>query len=159
MIEHPQLMPECFADTLLVDMLIGSTSSHKRSITQVFAAFKKEFSNRRAVGIIDDDKKKDAYYNEFNITEETDCYRYLAHPNKRHFLIVIKKDLEDLIIKCAKTADIEHKLLGSVQQLKRVTKDMNVSKNTEVKDLINTLIQKKVKPLVEIQKILRSHIQ
>ena len=153
---QPHLLPECFGDTFLVNTLADADSNHKRSITQVFAALKNEFSKRKAVGIIDDDRKKDAYYNEFIVVEETDCFKHMAHPNKLHFLIVIKKDLEDLIIKCGEKTKTKHRLLD-VGPLKRAMKSMNVSKDPEVKDLLNTLLQKKAEPLLRIGKILEGH--
>jgi hypothetical protein len=153
---QPHLLPECFGDTFLVNTLANADSNHKRSISQVFVALKNEFSKRKALGIIDDDKRKDAYYEEFKIVEETECYKYLAHPNKLHFLIVIKKDLEDLLIKCGNSTGVKHRLLD-VGPLKKAMKSMNVSKDPEVMDLLNTLIQKKAEPLLQIKSILKKH--
>lgn len=158
MIEQPHLLPECFADTLLVNMLIRSTTNHKRSIAQVFVALKTDFKNRKAIGIIDDDKDKDAYYKEFEVKTETDFYRHLVHPNKKHELIVIKKAVEDFLVRCAASVQVEHKLLKDINTLKRITKSQKVSNDPEFKNAINTLIQKKAAPLMQIRAILDKHV-
>ena len=158
MIEQPHILPECFADTLLVNMLIKSTANHKRSITQVFGALKKDFKNRKAIGVIDDDKSKDDYYKEFKIEKDTSNYRYLIHKSKPHYLLVLKKDFERLIFSCAEQTSVKHSYLKDLGTLKRITKSANVHQNNEFKNLLNTLIQKKAPPLLEIQSILLEHL-
>ncbi len=154
MIDQPHLLPECYADTLLVNMLIRAEANHKRSISQVFVALKEDFKNRKAIGVIDDDKAKDDYYKEFNIESESQFFRHLKHPNDKHQLIVLKKDFEWFIMRCAASVAVEHKLLKDIQSLKKVTKAINIGTNSEFKNLLNTLIQKKAAPLMQIQQIL-----
>jgi hypothetical protein len=151
------LLPECFGDTMLINTLIKADCNHKPSISQVFITLKVHFKNRKAVGIIDDDKKKDDYYKEFKIIEETNYFRYLAHPNKLHFLIVLIPALEVFLIRCGNDYGVKHRLLNDSEQLKKVMKDMNVGTNGEVKGLLNDLLQKKAEPLIRIKQILVMH--
>jgi hypothetical protein len=157
--EHqPHLLPECFGDTLLVNTLIDADCNHKRSISQVFVTLKSDkFRKKKAVGIIDDDKRKDVYFKEFKIMKDTDCFKYLKHPNNLHFLIVLKKDLEDLLVKCGDSTGATHRLLRDKGLLKKAMKSINVGNDPEVKDLLNTLLQKKAEPLLKIKSILEEH--
>lgn len=158
MIKQPQILPECFGDTTLVNILIKSTSNHKRSISQVFVALKTDFSKRKCIGIIDDDKAKDKYYEEFVVVKETLTYRHLKHPKKHQEIIVLKKDLEHFLVNCAKSVKVEHELTSSVKVLKSHTKKQSIQANLKFKDLINTLIQKRTAPLIEVQAILMNHV-
>jgi hypothetical protein len=75
MIEQPHILPECHADTLLVNMLIKSTVAHQPNINEVFKTLKLfAIKKRKAIGIIDDDKNKDKfeYYREFKLMEAND---------------------------------------------------------------------------------------
>lgn len=151
-------MPECYADTLLVHMLLKETANHQASISGVFKTLKsKAFKERKAVGIIDDDKRKDDYYKQFKIIQETESFNYLAHPNKLHYLIVLKPALEGFLTQCGFAAGVRHRLLNNKEQLKKALKNMNVGRDNDVKDLLNILFQKKALPLMKIKKILDAH--
>jgi hypothetical protein len=151
-------LPECFADTLLVKMLIKYTPNHQANIAEVFKSLKGPFANKKAIGIIDDDKRKDVYYKKFTIVTETDYYRHLSHPNKKHHLIVLKKACDSFIYNCAQSLDVDHPYLKNFELLKRRAKSVNVDTDNDFKNLINTLIQKKAAPLMEIQAILLEQI-
>ena len=52
------LIPECYGDTLLVEILGFKRPNHQTSgIGQVIKVMKEKYSNRLAIGIIDADKK------------------------------------------------------------------------------------------------------
>jgi hypothetical protein len=147
------LLPECYGDTLLVEMLVKHEANHQKGISSVLKTMESKFKDRKAIGIIDDDKVKYTYYNEFTIkVSEDEYYRHVSHPNKKHDLIILKKDLEHFLIASAELADVKHKYLASVNILKKHSKSINP--DNDFKNLINTLIQKKAKPLMEIQDII-----
>jgi hypothetical protein len=162
MIEQPHLLPECHADTLLVNMLIKSTAAHQPSINEVFKTLKIfAAKKRKAVGIIDDDKRKDRdpFYKEFTlINANKENYKYLSHTNGIHHLIVTKgKGFERFITYCAEEVNVKHKLLNDFERLKYLAKSPNVHSDPDFKDLLNTLIQRKSPTLIEIRDILMTH--
>jgi len=55
---HPNLIPECNVDTLFVEALGYQSPNHAPSINQVCAILEKRGPHGRAIGIIDNDKKK-----------------------------------------------------------------------------------------------------
>lgn len=157
MTKHLHVLPECYADTLLVNRLIQSTTNHKHSISKVFAALKGTFKNRTAIGIIDDDKRKDNYFNSFISIENNPLFRYMRHPNGKHFIIAIKGGgIEKLIIQCAKEVEYEHPLLADFEKLKAKSKSIN--EDPEIREIINRLIQKKSATLMDLKNILLQHL-
>lgn len=151
------LLPECYADTLLVNRLIQSFSNHKHSISKVFAALKEAFKDKIALGIIDDDKKKDKYFYEFKLLADKTHFRYLAHPNGLHYIIAIKGGgIEKLIISCAEEVSFTHPLLEDIELLKAKSKSIN--EDGELRKIINSLIQMQSPTLMEIREILLLHI-
>jgi hypothetical protein len=157
MTKHLHVLPECYADTLLVNRLIQSTTNHKHSISKVFKALKETFSNSRAIGIIDDDKKKDYYFNSFKVLKDGPFFRYLAHPNGKHFIIAIKGGgIEKLILQGAKEVNFDHPLLADFEKFKLKSKSIN--EDIEIRSIINALIKSKAPTLMDIKKILFQHI-
>ena len=151
------LLPECYADTLLVNRLIQSLSNHKRGISKVFTALKDTFRDRTAVGIIDDDKKKDKYFDEFKVVRDYEFFRYLSHPNGMHYIIAIRGGgIEKLIIKCAEEIGYTHPLIEDIELLK--SKSKSITEDVELRKIINTLIQQESPTLLEMRRILLEHV-
>jgi hypothetical protein len=161
MIDYPQILPECNADTLLVNMLIGATTAHNRGINTVFATLKKfESNNKKAIGVIDDDKRKDKdpYYKKYKLKKEYLCFKHLQHPNGIQELIVTHgKGFEKFIMRVAEEADVQHKLLKDFDRLKILAKSEAAKTDTDLKNLLNTLIQKNPPTLIYIREILMKH--
>jgi len=162
MIEQPHLLPECHADTLLVNMLIKSTAAHQPNINEVFKTLKIFVEKKRkAVGIIDDDKRKDRdpFYKEFKVVVEKINYKHLRHKNGHELIVTSGKGFEKFITLCAKESDVKHKLLNDFERLKQLSKSPAVHSNPDFKDLLNTLIQRQSPTLIEIRDILMRHVR
>ena len=60
------IIPECYVDTNLVETLVCSGGcNHQKGCNQVAKVMKEKFANRFAVGMIDADKRRPGYLNEF----------------------------------------------------------------------------------------------
>jgi hypothetical protein len=85
------IMTECFADTLLIETLVptGVGFSHKHGCYNVEAEMMRgEFKDRFAVGIIDKDKKKIKYLNDFVEVDLVEKSLILwKHKANAHFII------------------------------------------------------------------------
>lgn len=157
MIDYPRLLPECNTDTLLVNMLIRSTASHKRSVTEVFKALKDyEVKRRKAIGIIDGDKDvlELSYYRQYTLVEDCRSFKHLAHPNGLHELIVVQGGVENFIISCAEEVGYSHRILEDFERFKRLTKSDEVFKNNDIKNILNTIIQRNSPTLIKMRGIL-----
>ena len=61
------IIPECYVDTNLVETLVCKAGcNHQKGCNQVAKVMQEKFADRFAVGIIDADKRKPGYLNNFN---------------------------------------------------------------------------------------------
>ena len=70
-LDHPNILPECYVDTNLIEYLMHGTVSHQQGCNQVVGTIKRRFSDRFAVGVIDKDKVKVGYLAE--LCQTTRC--------------------------------------------------------------------------------------
>lgn len=115
-------MPECFADTLLIETLIPSKSgyNHQMGCFKVEGVMRfGDLKDQFAVGIIDKDKMKVKYLTEFEeIDKVSDALILWKHPKRNHFIIQICPALEKWIIKICETEQINMEELGLSSNLK-----------------------------------------
>ncbi len=142
-------IPECYVDTILVESLLeinGHTSggvNHQHSCNNVGRLMLKKLSNSFAVGIIDDDKKRISYENEFFKIAESENIKLLKHRDRPHYIIKISPAIEAFIISCAEEVDkellIEHGLSSDLEGLKRETKTKNSKMDPKFKRLFKSM--------------------
>lgn len=66
----PQVFPECYADTVLMEVLGFTKPNHQLSIGKVLSQMESAHPAKAMVGIVDDDKRKPGYFQKFAQTEE-----------------------------------------------------------------------------------------
>lgn len=141
-------MPECYADTLLIETLVPTKSgyNHQHSCFQVeremrFGKLKDQF----AVGIIDKDKEAIKYLNEFEeIGKVTGSLILWKHKKdeKHHYIIQICPALEKWILEIceAEAIDIaEFGLSSDLKELTQKTKSRSSMENQQLKDLFRNI--------------------
>jgi len=93
--KYNDIMPECYIDTTLVRSLLDAQVSHKHSCNEVAKEMRNgKYKDAFAVGIIDNDKRKVSYIDEFEEIGKTDNLTYLKHKRKHQFLIKVGKEHE-----------------------------------------------------------------
>ena len=139
---HYQVVPECYADTLLVELLGFVSPNHQMGIGKVFGAFQKSNQNRFAVGIIADDKVKPKNLDYFEITENVHGVKRLK--KGKHSILIISPAFEDWIYENARAKDVDPTKFGfhTRKDFQKACKRMDVSTNQQVKQFLNTLKQK-----------------
>lgn len=91
--KHNDIMPECFIDTTLVSSLLEADVSHKHNCNEVAKEMKSgKYRDAFAVGIIDNDKRKLSYTEEFEEIGRTDNLTFLKHRTKHQYLIKVGKE-------------------------------------------------------------------
>lgn len=152
------LLPECYGDTLLVEMLGFKRPNHQTSgIGQVIKVMKERYSTRLAIGIIDADKKiTPSYYKEFHLAEEKNGLKLLKHQDRNHYLIMVAPALEGFILQAAEDVGIQQKPFDNLKNLKRITKSIHVRQNQDFKNFLNRLRQKKAPGFITIQNWLKA---
>lgn len=139
---HYQIIPECYADTLLVEMLGFARPNHQLGIGKVVGLFEKGLKNRAAVGIIDDDKVKPKDLDSFKIAAESHNIKRLT--KGKHSILVICPAFEDWVFENAAAVGIDPTEYGfhSRKQFRKICKMQGVASNQGLKQLFNTLKQK-----------------
>ncbi len=142
---HPNILPECYADTLLVHLLGFKYPNHCPSIGAVANTMKKQ---SLAIGVIDRDKRQPKYFSEFDLLEEKHDLQLKKHPNKRHYLIVVSPAFEKWIFKAADSVDVKPEKYGfkTWKRFKNISKSRTVDRNQDFKQFINAIKQKKSPP-------------
>lgn len=146
-------MPECYADTLLIECLLPTKTgyNHKNSCFKVEAEMKNgKLKDRFAVGIIDNDKKQIKYLVEFEEIGKVENSLILwKHNEKHHYIIQLCPALEKWVLNVCGKAAIEHKL--GFEQLRMRTKSASSFEDTALKDLFLQLTKRN--DLLEIRKL------
>ena len=71
--KHNDIMPECYIDSTLVGSLLDAQVNHKHCCNDVAKEMEKgKHKDSFAVGIIDNDKRKISYVEEFDVIGRTD---------------------------------------------------------------------------------------
>ncbi len=136
-------MPECYGDTLLVELLGFKKPNHQvEGINQVLKEMEVRMPKQVAVGVIDFDKKiQHPYYQQFYQVDELNGLVKKKHPDRNHYLIMVTPALEKFILKSADECGIESPF--SEKRLKDISKTQTAENNQQLKQFLNRIIQKK----------------
>jgi len=153
------LLPECYGDTLLVEILGFKRPNHQTSgIGQVIKVMKEKYQTRLAIGLIDADKKiTPTYFQEFQLEKEENGIKLLKHQERNHYLIMVAPALETFILQAAEDVGLQKKPFDTLKGLKRITKSIHVRQNQDFKNFLNTLRQRKAPGFVTIQNWLKTY--
>jgi hypothetical protein len=144
------ILPECYADTLLIEMLLAGRPNHQMGIGQVNQILTTKFKNRPAVGIVDNDKRKPADFEQFELIEEVHNIQKRKHKEHPHALLVIAPAFEDWVFENSTAVSVDPAKFGfsDRKKFRNASKNQNVSNNQQMKQFLNTLIQKKAPGLM-----------
>lgn len=149
------ILPECYADTLVVETINYKKPNHCTSIGEVSRVMQVSYKNRLAIGVIDKDKPGiiPNYFKAFETLLSEDNLELCWHPDTKHFTIVVAPALEQWLLNTASDLGVSASKYGfaTLKKLKRVTKDENASKNNDLKQFINNIWQKKDSPLQKME--------
>ncbi|MCB9231957.1 MAG: hypothetical protein H6581_09855 [Bacteroidia bacterium] len=152
--EWSRILPECYADTCLVRVLIReNVTNHNCSKGQVANLMR---DNKRlqskALGIVDHDptrKNVPNYFKTFQLVEESHDLRKLKHPEKNQYLIEICPAFETWILNCAELVNYTKGM--DLNQLKKLTKTMKSTDDPVLKQYLQVLLDKKSPPVLTLQ--------
>lgn len=137
------IIPECYIDTNLVETLVFSGGcNHQKGCNQVAKVMKEKFADRFAVGIIDADKRRPGYLNEF---AKIACSQHLTvfkHSSRPHFIILVYPAADGFILSCANVLGIKMENYGLSDKLKEFmaqTKNVMSNKDPRFKRLFNDM--------------------
>ncbi len=149
-----QLLPECYADTLLIDILGYKNPNHQPSISEVANAMShRGYKNQLAIGVIDKDKNMPAYFADFEVLKRTESLELKKHPQKKHYTIILCPAFEVFIQTAAEEVKIDLAKFGfgNLKYFKSVCKSIHAAKNQNLKQLLNTINQKQAPSTEQIK--------
>ncbi|HFA47528.1 MAG TPA: hypothetical protein ENJ95_00765 [Bacteroidetes bacterium] len=150
-----QILPECYGDTALIEMLEYKNPYHLYSISRVLTTLSdKRRKSQTLIGIIDNDKRKPEIYNEYIKEFETENMIRKKHPDRNHYLFILNPALEKFLFGAAEQADVDPAKYGfnNIEHLKKTCKNKNVQKNQNFKQFVNAIKQKKKSSCVKTLK-------
>jgi len=151
------ILPECYADTTLIEVLGYHKSNHILGIGQVINVLEKNFKNKLGVGFVDKDKNgkskrenieytsiiKSEYSNSLILKQKPKTKNYLIeHPNLEKWLFNMGNDLGVDMVKY----DVQDLLTNKVKY-----KSQSIYKDIKFRNFINALIQKPNSPLKTVK--------
>ncbi len=148
----PQIMPECYADTVLVEKLGFSGPNHQLSIGKVFSTLEdKSWKNRQVVGIVDDDKKKGNYLENFQPAGESEGIK--RYVRAKHTVLVISPEFEDWVFANANAVGVDPAKYGFSDRktFQRACKRIDAGRDQKLLAFFNTLKQKKAPGFIQLQ--------
>ncbi len=131
-LDYPNVIPECFVDTNLMQYLLNGTVNHQHCCSKVVGTLKGKFSDRFAVGIIDRDKVELGYVRECDEVARTLHLTLFKHKTLPHYLITVEPAIDKFILDNAQAVGIRTEDYGIPSDLKGFTTE--VKKVTSNKD-------------------------
>jgi len=149
------IIPECYADTNLVETITNSYQgfNHQKNCNKVGSTMQIKFADVFALGIIDKDKKSIVYLKEFEQVAIFEDLFLFKHPNKHHYIIQIFPAIERFILKSAEEVGVDLSLFGlpsDFEELKRITKRQTSKLNPALRNLFNELKNKNASQIVTL---------
>lgn len=137
------IIPECYIDTNLVETLVCTAGcNHQKGCNQVAKVMMDKFSDRFAVGIIDADKRKPGYLNEFSIIASSKHIELFRHSCRPHFMILVHPAADGFILACAEAAGVnikDYNLPPTLKEFTSQTKNVMSSKDLRFKRLFRSM--------------------
>lgn len=137
------IIPECYVDTNLVETLVcPGGCNHQKGCNQVAGVMQKKFADRFAIGIIDADKRRPGYLNEFREVASSEHLRLLRHYGRPHFIILVSPAIDGFILSCAKAAQVnmtDYELSPVLKEFTAQTKNVMSNKDVRFKRLFKSM--------------------
>jgi hypothetical protein len=141
------ILTECFVDTLLAETLSTPNKgyNHQHSCNNVLKTMRGKFSDKAALGIIDDDKVISKEFLPYSLLKKHNEHLAIyKHNEKAHYVIKIGKAAEDFIINAAQRCGIllsDYNLPTDLDGLKKRTKHRTDKKDMDLQRLFSILKQ------------------
>lgn len=137
------IIPECYIDTNLVETLVCTGGcNHQKGCNQVAKIMQEKFTDRFAVGIIDADKRRPGYLQEFNKIASSEHIELLHHRARPHFIILVHPAADGFILACAEAAQInvaDFELSPILKEFTTQTKNIMSNKDQRFKLLFKSM--------------------
>lgn len=144
MIDELAIIPECYVDTNLLESIVPPIKryNHQKGCPNVAKTMQEKFKDCFALGVIDKDKKRIKYLDEFTVVVDTGRLILYKHNNKPHYIIQIVPAIENFILECAREQSISLSSYGlpdSLKELVSYTKTQTSKNDPRLKKFFKAL--------------------
>lgn len=147
------IIPECYLDTFLIDVLGFGKQNHQKGITKVVSTLKNKYADLLGVGFIDSGIFNPELNTEFELIKEEDYLVLYKHKSLQNYLIDVMPGLEQWLLQIIDSEGLnlaDFSLPANLKEFKKIVKDEDVHKNENIKNLLYTLKRRNVKPFQTI---------
>lgn len=151
---HYNVVPECYADTLLVELIGFTRPNHalNSNLAKVLSTIKAAKPQQKIVGIIDEDGGRNyKFLKEFEPVSEQAGVKLFQKGN--HTILVISPVFEDWVFENARMAGVNPDKFGfkDKKYFRKCCKSIHASRDQQLKNFFNTLYQKRADGLMQLQ--------
>ncbi len=136
------VVPECYVDTNLMNVLVGKACNHKKGCTNVCKVLDEKLQDQFAIAIIDKDKREPASVQNYEPIAQNQCLMVSKHRERPHYLIHICPAIEEFILVAAAELNVslaEYGLPTDRNQLKQKTKTVTAKEDEKFARLFKDL--------------------
>lgn len=128
------LLPECYIDTNPIEYLLNAAVNHQHCCSKVVGQLNTTFADKFAIGIIDKDKVKLGYILECDEIAKTAHLTLLKHRERSQYLITIYPAVDEFVLDCAKSQNVDTTAFEIPSDLKGFTKlSKTVTSNKDIR--------------------------
>ena len=138
------VVPECYVDTNLMNVLVGKACNHKKGCNNVCKVLDEKLQDQFAIAVIDRDKKEPASARNYEIIAANQSIMVSKHCERPHYLIHICPAIEEFILAAASELNVNlanYGLPTDREQLKQKTKTVTAKEDEKFARLFKSLRQ------------------
>lgn len=136
------VVPECYVDTNLMNVLLNKSCNHQKGCATVCKTLDVRLSDQFALAIIDKDKKEPKALEQFEQIGESEHIIVCKHQTRPHYLIQIKPAIEVFILDAAKELNVDlsdYGLPTELNELRKITKTTTAKEDVTFARLFHAL--------------------
>ena len=147
------ILPECYIETNLIEALVPPQHgyNHQKGCPAVAKKMKEKFADSFALGIMDKDKRRVSYLQEFSLIASDQDLEIYKHKERPHYILLISPAVEGFILKAASTLKLDlrtYEIPVSLEGMKKETKQIDAQSSRKYRKLFRAL-----SPAPEFQKL------
>ena len=136
------VVPECYVDTNLMNVLVGKACNHKKGCSNVCKVLDEKLTNQFAIAVIDRDKKEPASVRNYELIAQNQFIMVSKHRERPHYLIHICPAIEEFILAAVAELNVnlaEYGLPTERDMLKQKTKTVTAKEDEKFARLFKDL--------------------
>jgi hypothetical protein len=136
------VVPECYVDTNLMNVLLGKACNHQKGCATVCKQLDEKLADQFAIAVIDQDKRQPKATEQYDEIGRNSHLIVCKHKDRPHYLILINPAIERFILFAANELGVclsDYQLPDDLDELKKLTKSVDAKDDTAFEHLFKHL--------------------